>query len=66
LALDALVVVVHRDREDLLRRSWPMTYSSRIVLISDGFGMGAAPGAVVLLDLLGDDVVAEPMHSSQM
>ena len=38
-----------------------MTYSSRIVLISAGFGSGVARRERLLrLDLLGDDVVAQP------
>ena len=59
--IDALVVVVHRDREDLLRAVLPDD-----VLVEDRLDVrrlrdrGRAGVRLVLLDLLRDDVVAEP------
>ena len=59
--VDALVVVVHRDREDLLRALLPDD-----VLVEDRLDFARlgdrrrAGVRLVLLDLLRDDVVAEP------
>ena len=60
LGVDALVVVVDRDGEDLLR-----ALLADHVLVEDGLdlgrlGDGGQPvGLLLLLDLLGDDVVAQ-------
>src|SRR4051812_31132150 len=61
LALDPLVVVVDRDREDLLR-----ALLSDHVLVEDALDLGRPGDAqlliarLLLVDLLRDDVVAEP------
>ena len=60
LGVDALVVVVHRDREDLLG-----ALLADHVVVEDGLDLGRlgdrrqAEALRLLLDLLGDDVVAE-------
>src|SRR6185503_3708177 len=61
LVVDPLVVVVHRDREDLLR-----AVLADHVLVEDLLDLrrlgdrARAVALVLLLDLLGDDVIAQP------
>ena len=59
--VDALVVVVHRDREDLLRALLPddVLVEHRLDFARLGDRRRARVG-LVLLDLFRDDVVAEP------
>ncbi len=60
-AVDALVVVVHRDREDLLGAVLADHVLVERRLDVGGLGhRGRARVRLVLLDLLRDDVIAEP------
>ena len=58
-ALDALVVVVDRDRQRPLGPSWPTTYSSRMALISRGLGRLSRSSVRRRRELLVDDLVAQ-------
>jgi hypothetical protein len=65
----ALVVVIHRHRKDALRRSWPITYWSRISLISLGDGSSPlTPLAPPVSAAISSRMMSlhSSMHSSQM
>jgi hypothetical protein len=66
--VDALVVVVDRDREDLLARSWLMTYWSSASLIWCGLGSLDAAGLGRGVSSISSSMISwqRLMHSSQM